>query len=121
MLFENFLPNMQIMFNGLYENREILNDSQKIRLIFQMVQELIMTQIKASLQVSCDLYQAITVTYDFIPNSMEEEAASQGYHTPQGVVIFNTRGKKAPESGVKRSGGAIFTGLYPNWSKLSYR
>ena len=80
-----------------------------------------MTQIKASLQVSYDMYQEITVNYDFIPNSMEGEASSKGYHTPQGVGNFNTRGKKAPERGVKGSGGAIFTGFYPNWSKLSYR
>ena len=54
------------MFIGLSENRGILNDLQKTRLQFQKVQNPILTQIKASLQVSYDIYQANTVTYDFI-------------------------------------------------------
>ena len=47
-----------------------------------------MTQIKASLQVSYDLDQVNIVTYDFIANSnsLTEEAASLGKHTPLGVA-----------------------------------
>ena len=119
MSFEKFLTNMQTMFTGLSENGEILNDSQKIRLLFQKVQNPIMTQIKASLQVSYDLDQSNKVTYDFISNSLAAEAASLGDHNPQEVVDVNTCGKKSPERGVKGAGGAIFTGFYPNWSKLS--
>ena len=46
------------------------------------------------------------------------EAASLGDHTPQEVVDVNTRGKKAPGSGVKGAVGTIFTGFYSNWYKL---
>ena len=56
--FENFLTNMQTMFTGFSENGEILNDLQKIRLLFQKFQNPILTQIKASLQVCYDMYQA---------------------------------------------------------------
>ena len=70
-----------------------------------------MTQIKASLQVSYDLDQANTVTHDFISNILVVEAESLGDHTPQGVADVNTRVKKAPDSGVKGAGGAIFTGF----------
>ena len=61
MSFENFLTNMQTMFTGFSENGEILNDSQKIRLLFKKVQNPILTQIKASLHVSYYLDQANTV------------------------------------------------------------
>ena len=85
---------MQKMFAGLSENGEILNDSQKIRLIFQKVKNPILTQIKASLQVSYDLDQSNTVTYAFISNSLVSEAASIGYHKTQGVKDVNTCGEK---------------------------
>ena len=62
MSFEKFLTNMHTMFTGFYENVEILNDSNNIRLLFQKVQNLIMTQVKVSLQVSYNMYQANTVT-----------------------------------------------------------
>ena len=62
--------------------------------------------------------QANTVAYDFISNSLAAEAASLVGHNPQRVADVNTRGEKAPESGVKGAGGAIFIGFYPNWSKL---
>ena len=80
-----------------------------------------MTQIKASLQVSYDLDQVNIVTYDFIANSnsLTEEAASLGNHTPWGVGYVNTCGKKSPESGVKETRDTILTGFYLNWSKLS--
>ena len=110
---------MQTMLTRFSDNGDILNNSQKIRLLFQKVQNPILTQIKASLQVSHDLDQANTVTHDFISNILVVEAESLGDHTPQGVADFNTRGEKAPEYGVKGAGGAIFTGFYPNWSKLS--
>ena len=58
------------------------------------------------------------MTYDFISNSLVAEAASIGYHNPLAVADVNTCGEKAPESGVKGAGGAIFAGFYPNWSKL---
>ena len=119
MLFKKFLTNMQTMFKRFSENGDILNDSQKIRLLFQKVQNLILTQIKASLQVSYDIYQANTVTYYFINNRKAAGAASLGYHSPQGVANVNTHGEKATESSVKGTGGAIFTGVYSNWSKLS--
>ena len=91
---------------------------QKIRLLSQQVQNPILTQIKASLQISYYLDQANTVTYDFIYNSLAAEASSLGDHTPLGVADINTCGDKAPDSGVKGAGGEIFTGFYPNWSKL---
>ena len=92
--FKKSLTNMQKMFAGLSENGEILNDSQKIRLIFQKVKNPILTQIKASLQVSYDLDQSNTVTYAFISNSLVSEAASIGYHKTQGVKDVNTCGEK---------------------------
>ena len=115
--FEKLLTNMQIMFTGLYENGEIINDSHKIRLLFQKFQNPILTQIKVSIQIYYDMDQANTVTYDFIYNSLEAEAVRIGDHNTQGVTDVNTCGEKAPESGVKGAGGAIFTGFYPNCSK----
>ena len=49
MSFEKFLKNMQTMFTGLSENKDILNESHKIRLPLQEVQNPILNQIKASL------------------------------------------------------------------------
>ena len=60
------------MFTEFSENGEVLNDSQKIRIIFQKVQNPILTQIESSLQVFYDTDQANTLTYDFIANSMAE-------------------------------------------------
>ena len=108
---------MQTMFTGFYENGEILNDSQKIRLPFQKVQNPILTQIKASLQVSYDMDQSKKATYDFIAKSLEAYAVSIGDPPPRGVADINTRGKKTLESGIKGEGGAILTGFYPNRSK----
>ena len=121
MSFEKFLKNIQEMFTGFFENGEILNDSKKIGLLFQKVQKPIMTQIKASLHVSYDMYRDNIVTYDFIFNSLAAESASLGYHTPCRAADVNTCGKKAPENGAKGAGGEIFTGFYSNWSKLSER
>ena len=101
------------MFTWFYDNVEILNHSQNIRLLFQKVQNPILTQIKASLQVSYDLDQSNIETYDFIYNSWAAEAGSLGDHTPRGVVDVKTTGKKSPESGFKGAGNAIFTGFYP--------
>ena len=58
------------MFTVLSDNREILNNFQKIRFLFQKVQDPILTQIKAPLQVSYDLDQSDTATYNFIANSL---------------------------------------------------
>ena len=109
------------MFTGFSENGEILNESQNILLIFQKFHNPNLTQIKASLQVYYDTYQANKVTYDFISNILEEEAASIGDHPHQGVAAVNTCGEKSPESGINGAGGTIFTGFYPNWSKPSDR
>ena len=119
MSFEKFLTNMQTMFTGFSNNVEILNDLQKIWLIFQKFQNPILTQIKESLQVSYDMDQANTVNHKFISNSLAAEAASIGYHNPWGVADVNTCDEKAPESGVKGAGDPIFTGFNPNGSKLS--
>ena len=67
---EKFLKIIQIILTGFSENGEIFNDSQRIRLLFQNVQNPILTETKASLQVSYDLDQANTLTYDFISNSL---------------------------------------------------
>ena len=115
---KKFLKNMQTMLTGFSENGEIFNNSQSILLLFQKVQNPFLTQIKALIQVYYDLDQANTVAYDFISNSLAAEAASLVDHHPQRVADVNTRGKKAPEIGVKGAGGAIFIGFYPNWSKL---
>ena len=117
---EKFHTNMQTMFTGIYDNGEILNDLKKIRLLFQIFQNPIMTQIKASLKVSYNLYQFNTVTYKFIANGMVAYSTILGYPPPpRGVGDVNALGERAPERGVKVSDGAIFTGFYPNWSKLS--
>ena len=111
MSLKKFLTNMQKIFTGLSENGEILDDLQKIRLLFHKFQNLILTQIKSSLQFSYDINQSNTVTYDFISNSLAAEAASLVDHTPREVADVNTCGKKVPESGFKGAGGAIFTGF----------
>ena len=76
--FRKFLTNVQMVFTVFSENGEILNYSQKIRLLFQKFQNPIMTQIKASPQVSYDMDQANTVTYDFIANGLAAEASILG-------------------------------------------
>ena len=119
MSFYDFLKNMQTMFTGLSDNGEILNNSQKICLIYQKFQNSILIQIKASIKVSYDLDQSNTVTYDFISNILVAEAASIIDHNPRRVTDVNTCGKKAPDSGVKGEGGTIFTGFCPNFSNLS--
>ena len=68
-----------------------------------------MTLIKASLQVSYDLNQSNTVTYDFIWNIQSAESASIGDHNPRGVTDVNTCGNKSLEIGVKGVGGTILT------------
>ena len=115
---EKFLKIIQTILTGFSENGEIFNDSQRIRLLLQKVQNPIITQTKASLQVSYSLDQANTVNYDFISKSLSAEAVSLGDHNPRRVADVNTRSEKVPESGVKGAGGAIFTGFYPNWSNL---
>ena len=74
---------MQTMFTVFSDNGEIPNDSHNIRLIFQKVQKPILTQIKESLQVSYDMDQANTVTYDLISNILAAEAA-----TPWGLWYY---------------------------------
>ena len=118
MSFGKFLTNMQTMFTGFSENQYILNDLQNINILFQKVQNAILTQIKASIQVSYDLDQSKIVTCYFITNSLAAEAKILGDHAPQVVVDVNTCGDKSQESGVKGSGGTIFTGFYPYWSNI---
>ena len=78
MSFKKFLTNMHTIFKIFSDNGEIIKDSQKICLVFQKVQNPILTQIKASPQVSYDLDQSNTVTYDCIYNILEEESATSG-------------------------------------------
>ena len=104
---------MHTMFTVFYDNVDILNDSQKIHLLFQKVQNPILTQIKSSPQLPYDMYQSNTVTYEYISNNLAAETASLGYHTPQGFVDVNTCAYKAPERGVRGEGGAIFTWFTP--------
>ena len=66
---------MQKIFTEFSDNGEILNDSQKIHLLLQKVKNPILTEIKASLQVSYNMDQSNIVTYDFISNSLLAEAA----------------------------------------------
>ena len=61
------------------------------------------------------------VTYDLIANILAEEAESLVEHIPRGVGDLNARGKKSPESSVKRTCGEIFNVFDPNWSKISDR
>ena len=82
MSFEKFLTNMKTIVTGFSKNGDILNESQKIRLLLHKVQNLILTQIKASLQVYYDLDQSNKVTYDFIANRLSEDAARLGYPSP---------------------------------------
>ena len=70
MSFKTFLTNIQTMFTRFSENEEIFNDSQKIQIIFQKVQSHILTQIKASLQVSYDIKKSNSATYDIIYNRL---------------------------------------------------
>jgi hypothetical protein len=71
MSFDKFLTSMQSMFAGFEDNGEVLNDAQKIRLLFQKVQAPVLTQVKSALQVQHDLDAGGTsVTYNFIANSM---------------------------------------------------
>ena len=53
--------------------------------------------------------QSNTLNYDFIANSLAEEAISLGYHIPRVLGDVKTCGEKATDSGVKGTGGAIFT------------
>ena len=82
MPFEKFLMSMQTIFTGFYENGDILKNSHNIRLLFQKLQNPILTQIKASLQVYYDLNEANTETFNFAANRLAEETASLVDHMP---------------------------------------
>ena len=83
---------MQTTLTRFSDNGEIINDSQKICIIFQKVQNPILTEIKAALQVSYDLYQDNTVTYELIAKILATESSSLGDHNPTEVGDINTRG-----------------------------
>jgi hypothetical protein len=75
--FDKFLTSMQSMFTGFEDNCEVLNDAQKIRLLFQKVQAPVLSQVKSALQVQHDLDAGGTsVTYNFIANSMAATATN---------------------------------------------
>jgi hypothetical protein len=123
MSFEKFLTSMQAMFTGFEDNDEILTNAQKIRLLFQKVQSPNLTQVKSALKVQSDLdVGGLTVTYDFIANSLAAEAASLPDYVPnrQASGLDSHGGKgSSPESGVKGPDGTIFTGYYKNWNSIS--
>jgi hypothetical protein len=77
---EKSLTNMQSMFTGFEDNDKILSDSQKVRLLFDKVQNPSLTTVKNALQVSYDLDANESVTYNFIANSLAAEAASLPDH-----------------------------------------
>ena len=78
------------MFLKIYENRDILNDLQKIHLLFHKFQNPILTQ------VSYDLDLSNTVTYDFIANILASEATSLVDQNPRGIGDVNNRDNKSP-------------------------
>ena len=121
MLFKKFLTNMQSMFTGFADNEEVLTDQQKIRLLFEKVQSLVSTQVKASLQVSYNLDQTSDVTFDFIANSLAAEVASlpEYAQTRQASKIDSSRRTgDAPTQGIKLSNGAKITGYYKNFHSM---
>jgi hypothetical protein len=120
MTFEKFLTNMQSMFTGFADNGEVLSDAQKIRLLFGKVQSPNLIQVKNALQVSYDLNHE-EVSYDFIANSLAAEAAKSPDTSNRNAGAVNTRGgdSGAPEKGIKGPDGAIFTGYYKNFGRLS--
>ena len=111
---------MQTMFTGFSENGEILNESQNIRLLFQKVQNPIMTQIKASFQVSYDLDQYNTFIYYFIFNFLTAEDASIGDPPPEELQISTRVARKhqrlAPRDQVAQYSQG-FTPIGPNYQK----
>ena len=64
---------MQKMFPGFEDNEEYLSDTQKLRLLFQMVQAPNLAQVKRTLQVSYDL-DAENKNVALIANSLVLEA-----------------------------------------------
>lgn len=120
--FEKFLTSMQAMFTGFEDNGEVLSNAQKIRLLFQKVQNPVLNNVRNALKVQSDLDVAGTqVTYDFIANSLAAEAASLPEHVPvRQASGVESQGVKdsAPESGVKGPDGKVFIGYYPNWNSM---
>ena len=113
---------MQAMFTGFEDNGEILTSAQKIRLLFQKVQNPSLTQVKSAVKVQSDLdIEGTEVTYDFIANSLAAGAVSLPDHVPnrQTSGVDSQGGDGAPKSGTKSADGTIFTGNYANWDKLS--
>jgi hypothetical protein len=110
------------MFTGFDDNDEVLNNAQKIRLLFQKVQSPNLAQVKSALKVQSDLdVGGLTVTYDFIANSLAAEATSSIDIPNRNASGLDSQGGKgsAPESGVKGPDGNIFTGYFPNWKSFS--
>jgi hypothetical protein len=93
-------------------------------LLFQKVQSPNLAQFKSALKVQSDLdVGGMTVTYDFIANSLAAEATSSiVFDIPnRNASGLDSQGGKgsAPESGVKGPNGNIFTGYFPNWKSFS--
>jgi hypothetical protein len=110
------------MFTGFDDNDEVLNNAQKIRLLFQKVQSPNLAQVKSALKVQSDLdVGGMTVTYDFIANSLAAEATSSIDIPNRNASGLDSQGGKGsvPESGVKGPDGNIFTGYFPNWKSFS--
>jgi hypothetical protein len=123
MSFEKFLTSMQAMFTGFEDNGELLNDEQKVRLLFKKVESPGLTVVKNALKVQYDLDPNNNVTYNFIANSLSAEAAKLPDHVPNQRQASGVEAKygtgSAPTSGVKGPDGTIFIGFYPNWAALT--
>ena len=112
--FEKFLTNMKYMFTGFEGNDEILTEAHKIQLISQKSQRTSSTQVNNALQVSNDLDQEKSVTFDFISKIMAAEASD----LPE-MSLTSKKVEWTPRVGGGHApDGAIFTGFYNNFQKL---
>jgi hypothetical protein len=121
MSFEKFLTSMQAMFTGFADNEEVLTNAQKIRLLFDKVQNASLNQTKSALKIQSDLdIGGTAVTYDFIANSLAAEAAGlpEYAHNRQTSGMTSQGTKDSPPTiGIKKD-GVIYTGYYPNWAAI---
>ena len=74
---EKFLASTQAVFAGFEDSGEVLTNTQKTRLLFQKIQSPSLAQVKSVLKAQLGLdVGAMTITRDFVPNSLAAEAAS---------------------------------------------
>jgi hypothetical protein len=74
---EKFLASTQAAFAGFEDTGEVLTNVQKTRLLFQRIQSPSLAQVKSVLKAQLGLdVGAMTITRDFVPNSLAAEAAS---------------------------------------------